>query len=197
MEKITDDKKRKYYKLFDRAQKIYCKTIYPPSKMRRLVPLMAVEGHDKGFDISINKGNKIKIIRLNEFGQLIGYGIIIHPSNSGNKVENIKFNEFGQLTGEGVVMNSTYGDDITDKDIEALNKAIKLYGESINIGPYWGLSHKYIGRIYQYLTLYDEAIKYFKMAIKINSRFKKELNGRIKDCEEFKKGKSYLIVEKS
>src|SRR3989344_779306 len=165
MEKSQSDK---YEELYSKANDIYCRVLYPPSKMRGGSVVMSIEKSKQGFDLAFNQHNKIETVKYNEFGQIVGYGILLNPYTK---------------------------EQIPDEDIRELNTAIKLFKEASDIFPYKGSPYKYIGRIYNHLGLFDRAIEYYKIAIGKWPQYKQELNGRIKDCKLAEKGKLSFNIE--
>ena len=157
-----------YEKLYLKANDIYCRVIYPPSKMRGASVLMSVKKSKKGFELAFNQENKIETVKYNEFGQIIGYGMLLDPYTK---------------------------EPIPDKDVKELNKSIKLYREASEIFPDKGSPYKYIGRIYHHLGLFDKAIEYYKIAIKKWPQYKQELNSRIEDCRLAEKGEPHFEIE--
>lgn len=158
----------RYDELYSKANDIYCRVIYPPSKMSRTSVLMSVKKSKKGFDLALHQENKIESVKYNEFGQIIGYGVFLDPYTK---------------------------EPIPDKDVKELNKAIKLYKEALEIFPAKGSPYKYIGRIYHHLGLFDKAIDFYKIAIKKWPQYKQELNSRIEDCKLSEKGESHFEIE--
>lgn len=155
---------KKYSGLISKAMGIYNRVVWGHPN----VTLVSAKLDDGGLNISVNKGNKINIVRFNDLGQLAGYGAIVNP----------------------------YLGPIPEKKVEELNKAIGLFKQSIKLCPTKGSAFKWLGRTYQFLTLYEEAVDCYKEAIKLNPAYRKDLTYRIIECGEQKKGKQYLIVAK-
>jgi len=167
--KLSKIERKRYDELIKKASEIYNKNVW--GDPNRIVPLVGVTAGEKGLSITIDIKNRIKSVKTNEYGQIKGYGEIINPYDN---------------------------EEIPKKKIKDLNEVIKILRKAIKIAPDRGSPYKFIGRTYDYLTLYDEAIKYYKKAIELNPySYKEELSSRIKECLQKKRGKTYLVVEKT
>jgi len=86
-----------------------------------------------------------------------------------------------------------------DKAMNRITKAIEYFKKAIKIDSSRGGAYKWLGRCYDHLRNFDEAIKYYKIAIKKACSYKEELKERIKECglkkKEFDKIKVAEIID--
>ena len=156
----------KYHRLMRKATLIKNRIMW--GDKNKSISIIGVKANEENIDTVLNLGKKTRIVRMNYDGQIIKFGILENEYTS---------------------------QPLTNKEILGLNDAIKLYKEAMNLFPNKGSPHMCIGRIYKFLGLYNEAIECYKIAIKLQPKLYEDLQSRIHECEEKRKGQ-YLIIEK-